>query len=191
MLRRPAFAAANAASLLFYAAFAAMLLALVLFLTEQWTYTPLKAGLAIAPGPLMVLPVARKLGPRLIGSYGLSETTLLGTAAFTAGFALWAATWGADPAYLAQVLPGLLLTGVGVGLVMPATTVAAAASLPPERFATGSAVLTMSRQIGAVAGTAGFIALLGASPGTDDFRRALIAVAAVALCVAVPARRLP
>lgn len=177
--------------MLFYAAFAAMLLSLVLFLTGQWSYTPVEAGLAIAPGPLMVLPAARRFGPRIIGSYGLAKAALLGTASFGAGFVLWAATWGADPAYLSQVLPGLLLTGLGVGLVMPATTVAAAASVPPGRFSTGSAVLTMSRQVGAVAGTAGLVALLGADPDTQDFRRALVVVAAVALCVALPARRLP
>lgn len=49
----------------------------------------------------------------------------------------------------------------------------------------------MSRQLGAVAGTAGFVALLGTDPVTNDFRRTLAVMAVVALAVAVPARRLP
>ena len=191
LLRQPVFVAANTASLLFYAAFAAMLLVLVVQLSGAWGYTPLRAGLGISPGPLVVLLVARRLTPRLLGARGPRAVALLGTAVFVTGFVQWAATWGAAPAYVEQVLPGLLLTGLGVGLVMPATLVAGSSSLPPERFATGSAVLTMSRQVGAVAGTAGLVALLGVAPGTDEVRRALLVAAAAACCVVLPARRLP
>ena len=35
----------------------------------------------------------------------------------------------------------MLVGGAGVGLVIPAITAAAAAALPPERFATGTAVV--------------------------------------------------
>lgn len=132
LLRSTPFAAANAASLLFYAAFAAMLLALVLFMSSAWQYTPVRAGLAIAPGPLTVLVVARRLAPRLIAARGPSAAALTGTAAFAVGFALWAATWGPDPAYAAEMLPGLILTGLGVGLLMPATIVAGSAGCLPS-----------------------------------------------------------
>jgi hypothetical protein len=59
-----------------------------------------------------------------------------------------------------------------------------AASLPPARFATGSAVLTMSRQIGAVLGVAVFVAVLGtpaAGDAVDAFRNgyAFMVIAAV------------
>jgi hypothetical protein len=44
---------------------------------------------------------------------------------------------------------------------LPTLAGAGAASLPPEHFATGNAVITMSRQIGSVLGIALLIALLG------------------------------
>ena len=53
------------------------------------------------------------------------------------------------------------MTGIGVGLTLPSLASAAASSLPPARFATGSAVLTMSRQIGTVLGVAILVAILG------------------------------
>jgi hypothetical protein len=59
------------------------------------------------------------------------------------------------------MLPGLLVSGAGVGLTLPALSSAAAASLPPGRFATGAAVLTMARQLGLVLGVAVLVAVLG------------------------------
>lgn len=50
----------------------------------------------------------------------------------------------------------------GVGLVLPTLAAAAMASLPAERFATGTAIFQMSRQLG----RALFVAVLG-SPGPD------------------------
>jgi hypothetical protein len=45
-----------------------------------------------------------------------------------------------DPAYFARWLPGALVTGVGVGMVLPSLSAAAVAHLPPARFGIGSAV---------------------------------------------------
>ena len=41
------------------------MLSSVEFLTGVWHYSAVEAGLAIAPGPLMVLPFARLVAPRL------------------------------------------------------------------------------------------------------------------------------
>jgi hypothetical protein len=47
------------ASIAYYAGFGAFLLNMVEFLTNVWHFSAIDAGLAIAPGPLMVLPFAR------------------------------------------------------------------------------------------------------------------------------------
>ena len=54
---------------------------------------------------------------------------------------------GLEPAYASAWLPGFLLGGIGVGLVLPSLPTAATAPLPPDRFATGTALFAMSRQI--------------------------------------------
>ncbi len=67
----------------------------------------------------------------------------------------------------------MLISGAGVGLVIPTLTGAGASSLASERFATGAAVLTMGRQIGAALGIALLVAVLGAAAATAaDFHSA-------------------
>jgi hypothetical protein len=73
----------------------------------------------------------------------------------------------------------MAIGGAGVGLMIPTLTGAGASSLAPERFATGAAVLTMGRQIGAALGVAVLVAVLGtsASSATDFHSAWLITVA--------------
>jgi hypothetical protein len=62
---------------------------------------------------------------------------------------------------------------MGVGLVLPALTSAAARSLPPQRFATGMAMSLTSRQLGIVLGIAVVVAVIGTpAPVTRSTRTA-------------------
>jgi hypothetical protein len=58
------------------------------------------------------------------------------------------------------------LTGIGAGLVIPTLTGAGASSIAPERFATGVALLTMGRQVGAALGVAILVGVLGSHAAT-------------------------
>jgi len=60
-----------------------------------------------------------------------------------------------------EFLPATLLTGAGVGLSFAAWGSAAVAELPPSRYATGTAVASCARQIGAVLGIAILVAVIG------------------------------
>jgi EmrB/QacA subfamily drug resistance transporter len=165
MLRVRSFGLAVGASLLFFAAFGAMLLAGVLFLTSVWHESALRAGLMLAPGPLMAtafsVPSAR-LGAR----WGYRLPGLVGVALFVIGQLWYATRTGTEPAYASDFLPGMIIGGAGVGLVIPTITGAGASSLPPERFATGAAVLTMGRQIGVALGVAVLVAVLSGTGTT-------------------------
>ncbi|MFF4104388.1 hypothetical protein [Streptomyces sp. NPDC001903] len=109
----------------------------------------------------------------------------------------WAATLDTGSAYAASLLPGMLLTGLGVGMTFPVLTGVSAAALPPARFATGSAITSMGRQIGAVLGVAVLVGILGTpAPGhaVAAFRHGWYAVAAAALlaaCATLPLVRKP
>src|SRR5271166_2733071 len=169
MLRVRSFGLAVGASVLFFAGFGAMLLAGVLFLTGVWHERVLTAGLMLFPGPAMAtamsIPSAR-LGARV----GYRIPGVLGALLFVAGQLWYITQTGNTPAYLSEYLPGILISGAGVGLVIPTLTGAGASSLPPERFATGAAVLTMGRQIGAALGVAILAAVLGtATSSAADF----------------------
>ena len=150
--------------MLFFAGFGAMLLAGVLFLTGVWHESVLTAGLMLFPGPAMAtafsVPSAR-LGARV----GYRIPGMLGALLFVGGQLFYITQTGNTPAYVAEYLPGIAISGAGVGLMIPTLTGAGASSLAPERFATGAAVLTMGRQIGAALGVALLVAVLGPVPG--------------------------
>lgn len=196
LLRVPSFASAAAALTLFTVAFAGMLLGTVLWCQGVWGYSALRTGFAIAPGPLLVPPVALLIGPA-VARFGAGRIALAGTVLFATGILWWAATLDTGSAYATSLLPGMVLTGLGVGMTLPVLTGASAAALPPGRFATGSAITSMGRQLGAVLGVAILVGILGTpAPGhaVAAFRHGWYAVAAASLlaaCASVPLVRTP
>jgi MFS family permease len=168
-----------------------MLLGSVLWLTEVWGDTALQAGLKIAPGPATAALFAvaggilsGRVGPRLVGTVG---ATLFGL-----GGVWWVTHLGLEPHYATDYLPGMIVGGAGVGFVNPSLAAAATAQLAPARLATGSAVLTMSRQFGSALGVALLVAVLGTpspSEAVDVFQDAwwmmVGAAAASAVCFAL------
>ena len=190
LLRVRAFAWSNVTAVLFSVAFAAGLLAMVLWLRDVWGYSALRAGLAIAPGPLMV-PVFAAVAQRISGRVPVGVIAGLGCLFFGTGTALVALRVGAHPSYAAEVLTGWLIGGVGVGFAFPTIVSAATADLPPARTATGSAIVTMARQVGLVLGVSVLVAVLGTPhgyPATHDaFRASWWVIAGVAVLAAVTA----
>jgi EmrB/QacA subfamily drug resistance transporter len=163
-----AFSAATLGSLLFFAGFAGMLLASVLFLTGIWHEPILTAGLMISPGPAMAALTAIP-GARLGARFGPGRVGALGTVLFALGGVWWIGHLGSEPAYAAEFLPGMLIGGIGVGFVIPSLTGAVAATLAPARLATGIAVQTTGRQLGSALGFAILIAVLGTPRSAADF----------------------
>jgi EmrB/QacA subfamily drug resistance transporter len=160
------FAVANAGAFAFALGFYAFLLGNVLFLTGVWHYSILTAGFAMTPGPLMAA-VGAVAGGRLADRFGQRAVALPGGLLFGLGTLGVAASTGTAPAYAAEILPWLPLTGLGVGLSFSAWGSAAVAELPPSRFATGGAIVGCVRQIGAVLGIAILVAVLARATPAD------------------------
>jgi EmrB/QacA subfamily drug resistance transporter len=161
LLRSRTFSGSFAASILYYAGFGAFVLNSVEFLTGVWHYSAVLAGLAIGPGPLMVLPFARLVAPRLAAILGgPGRVAAIGCAVNAGAQLLWLAMMQAHPAYLIHLLPAQLLGGAGVGLTIPSLIGAGTSSLGPAHFGTGSGILNMARQVGTVLGVAGLVAIL-------------------------------
>ncbi|UUY03098.1 MFS transporter [Svornostia abyssi] len=148
-----------------------MLLTSVLFLTGPWDRDVLQAGLEIAPGPAAAAMFSIP-GARLAQRIGMARVGALGTALFALGGLLWLTRLSDVPDYAGTFLPAMVIGGAGVGLVIPTVTAAAAVVLPPERFATGTAVVSMGRQLGVAVGVAIVVALLGTPQSADDFQAA-------------------
>src|SRR5215471_14829335 len=181
LLRSRTFSGAFTASILYYAGFGAFVLSTVEFLTGVWHYSAVEAGLAIAPGPLMVLPFARVVAPRLAARLGgPGRVAVIGCLVNVGGMALWLTQIQAQSAYLTHLLPAQLIGGAGVGLTIPSLLGAGSLSLSPDRFGTGSGILNMARQVGTVLGVAALVAILArVSPDPiATFRHAIVLVIA-------------
>ncbi len=166
LFRARAFSAANISGTLFFAAFGAMLLASVLFLTRVWHEDILTAGLQISPGPISAAAFAVP-GSLLSRRFGERTIAAIGAVLFAVAGLWWLRTVGLQPHYASEFLPGWLIGGAGVGFVVPTLASASAAALPPSRFATGSAVYGMTRQFGIALGIAILIAVLGTPRGAQ------------------------
>lgn len=190
LLRMRPFAAANAVMLCFYIAFGAVLLASVLFLTGVWHERTLTAGLQLAPGPSVVALVSPQV-KRLVPRFGGRAVAIVGSLALAAGGAWWYWRLGLRVDYAGAFLPAALLWGVGVGLTQATCYAVVADVLPPRRFATGSGVLNMSRQIGLALGVAVLVAVLGGTSTVPALRYGYVVVAGVAVVAAALALALP
>jgi len=175
----------NLATLSFGIAFAMMFFGFFFYMTNIWHYSLPRAGLAITPGPLLVIPFAILSG-RVAARHG-HRPLLVGGSLIYAASGLWLMLVpGLAPDYLHHWLPGLLLSGIGVGLVLPSLSAAAVSRLPAAHYAVGSAVNQATRQIGSVMGVALTVLLLGhAGLARADFTRLYGLHAALALLTAL------
>jgi DHA2 family methylenomycin A resistance protein-like MFS transporter len=195
LFRRPDFSAANAVAGAMNLATLGMLFVLTLYLQDVQGRSALAAGLALLPLflPLSVLaPLAgrltARLGPRLPMTAGLL------TAAVGVGLLAGAS---ADSAY-SELLPALLLWGIGLGVLTPAVVAAAVRTVPAARAGLAAAVNNTARQAGGAIGIAAFGAIAGSAASTRSFvsgmhTSALIAVglwviASVVTLGLIPAR---
>jgi hypothetical protein len=141
-----------------------------------------EAGLAIAPGPLMVLPFARVVAPRLAARLGgPGRVAVIGCLVNALAQLLWLWRIQVAPDYVSHLLPAQLLGGAGVGLAIPSLLGAGSTSLTSARFGTGSGILNTARQVGTVLGVAGLVAILARVSPADPlpaYRNGLVMVIA-------------
>ena len=185
LLRIPAFAAGNAASLLTMAAISSGAFLVTQFFQIVMGYSPLEAGVRLLPffaTPMVIAPAAGKLSERV----GLRPLIVLGQLMLGAGF-LWVALVATTaPSYLSLVV-ALAVAGVGVSMTIPTTPTAVFGAVAPEQLGRASGMNSMLQRIGAVLGVAIASSVFSAygklgSPETftTGFRPAVAVAAALA-----------
>ena len=187
LLRTRTFALTCFAGLAFFASFGAMLLGNVLWLTGGWGMSALEAGLLLVPGPTLAAVFALP-GGRLGARYGCGQVAAVGMALFTLGALWWLWRVDVEQEYVTAMLPGMLLTGMGVGLTITNLSAAVSSTLPATVLATGTATFAAARQLGATFGVA---LLLGLAPGgrdaLDGAQRGWLLVVAVTVVAGITA----
>lgn len=159
----------NLTMLVFGVAFSAMFFSSILFLTNVWDWSIIKAGFGVAPGPAIVALVAPRMG-KLAGRIGQRPILVAGGLVYAAAGLYRLTMLGPDPNYLTDYFPSMVLSGVGVACVFPQLSSLVAQALPPGRSGVGGAALQAVRQFGGTFGVALTIALLGQG-GVSGFQR--------------------
>jgi EmrB/QacA subfamily drug resistance transporter len=192
---------ANITMTLLGACFFSMWYFLTLYLQEVHGYGPLKAGLLFLPMGIAII-VGSQLSVRLIGRMGAWRVLLVGLALVTSGF-VWMAQIQASSSYLLGVLPGTLLTTLGVGLSFTPLAQAGTSGVPMQMAGLASGLLNTSRQVGGSIGLAALATLATTRTRaaahtmsqkqalTSGYDRAFVVAAAVALAALVASGALP
>jgi EmrB/QacA subfamily drug resistance transporter len=152
VLRRGHVRAANAIVTLLYASFFPVWFFLTLYLQQLLHYDPIEAGVSFLPMTLSIF-AASTIAPRLVGRFGARAVITGGMLCATLGMALLVGL-GPHESYLASVLPGAVLSSIGMGFSLVPATIVAMQSLPPSQSGMGSGLLNTSRLIGGALGLA-------------------------------------
>ena len=151
LFRKPGFVGVSVATFAIAAGMFAMYPYLTLYLQNDLGYSPLVGGLCLLPSTLLCFLVplathhaAEQLPPRIVLSAGLLASAV--------GLALMPrltvnSSWTA-------LIPGLLLTGLGIGIANPAIAKIALGLAPPQRAGMASGISNTFRTAGLATGVA-------------------------------------
>jgi len=129
-----------------------------LLMQQALGFSALGSGVAWLPMSLIVMATAGGLAPRLIGRFGTAPVLAAGCLALAGGLLMWARAATSD-GYLDGVLPALLTTAPGVGLIFVAVTVAATMGVAEHQSGLASGLVNMTQQLGTAIGIAVLVAL--------------------------------
>ncbi len=141
--------------LIVFAVLMGIFLVLIQFLQAVVGYSALRAAAGLLPMAAVMMPLSTA-APTIAKRIGLRTTLLIGAGLFGGGLALLAMMVSVEGGYW-SILPGLLVLGVGIGLLMSPSTTAITESLPEEHQGVASALNDTVREFGGAVG----IALLG------------------------------
>jgi len=128
-----------------------------LFFQNVLGASPLVTGLEFLPGVLTV-GVAAHLGPQLLTRFGARPVIAAGLLLVAAGDLILSEA-GSGAGYFADLLPGLVLLGLGVGLAFVSISVTSMSDVDHERAGLASGLITTAHDLGGAAGVSLFSAV--------------------------------
>ena len=169
------FAVGNLATVFVYAAVSLGLLVVALFLQETVGLSATQAGLMMLPVPVLSFLLARRFGT-LAGAHGPRLYMAAGPLLAAAGFVLLATAH--QPVNLwTQVLPGLVVFGLGLTITVSPLTAAVLAAVDRSQSGIGSAVNNAISRIAGLIAVALTGVIAGGTIDFDGFRRAALVTA--------------
>jgi EmrB/QacA subfamily drug resistance transporter len=153
LFRRRNIAVANSVGVLWAAAMFAWFFLSALYLQLVLGYKPLEVGLAFLPANLVMGALSVAVSARLVMRFGIRRPLAVGLAFAAAGLALFARL-PVDGNFVVDVLPSMILLGIGAGIAFNPVLLAAMSDVPPEEAGLASGIVNTSFMMGGALGLA-------------------------------------
>lgn len=169
LFRLRSVATANVVGVLWAAAMFAWFFLSALYLQLVLGYSPLQVGLAFLPANLIMGAFSLGLSDKLVMRFGIRAPLATGMALVALGLALFARA-PVDGSFVLDVLPAMLLLGLGMGMGFNPVLLAALSEVEPDEAGLASGVVNTSFMMGGALGLAVLASVAGAR--TADLRAA-------------------
>ncbi|AMP12169.1 H+ antiporter-2 family protein [Collimonas arenae] len=154
-------AVANAVGVLWAAAMFAWFFLSALYLQLVLGYNPLQVGLAFLPANLIMAVFSLGISAKLVMRFGIRRPLAIGLLMAACGLLLFARA-PVDGHFIADVLPGMIVLGLGAGIAFNPVLLAAMSDVAPSESGLASGVVNTSFMMGGALGLA-VLASLAAS----------------------------
>ncbi|KXU84884.1 disulfide bond formation protein DsbA [Paraburkholderia monticola] len=161
LLRLRNVATANVVGVLWAAAMFAWFFISALYLQRVLGYRPLQVGLAFLPANLIMGLFSLGLSARVVMRFGLRRPLAAGLLFAACGLALFARA-PVDGSFVPDVLPGMILLGVGAGIAFNPLLLAAMSDVDPADSGLASGIVNTSFMMGGALGLAVLASLAAA-----------------------------
>jgi EmrB/QacA subfamily drug resistance transporter len=166
LFRSRGVAGANLAQVLMVAGMFSMFFLGALYLQQVLGYNPLEVGLAFLPTTFAMGYMSLRVSGPLTLKYGVRATLIPGMLLMLAGMLLFART-PVHASYLVDIVPALILVGLGAGLGFPGLMTLAMSDVTPGEAGLASGLVNTSAQVGGAIGLA-VLATLSAERTTSE-----------------------
>ena len=154
-------AIANVVGVLWAAAMFAWFFISALYMQQVLGYSPMQVGLAFLPANLIMAAFSLGLSAKIVMRFGIRRPLVLGLLTAALGLALFArAPVGGD--VVLDVLPGMLLLGLGGGIAFNPLLLAAMSDVDPSDSGLASGVVNTAFMMGGALGLAVLASLAAA-----------------------------
>jgi EmrB/QacA subfamily drug resistance transporter len=144
---------ANGVGVLWAAAMFAWFFMSALYLQEVLDYSPLQVGLTFLPANLIMGAFSIGLSARLVMRFGIRPPLVVGLGLAAVGLALFARA-PVDGNVLTDVMPSMILLGIGAGMAFNPVLLAAMSDVAPDEAGLASGVVNTSFMMGGALGLA-------------------------------------
>jgi EmrB/QacA subfamily drug resistance transporter len=163
MFRVRSLAVANVVGVLWAAAMFAWFFVSALYMQTVLGYDAMQVGLAFLPANLIMAAFSLGLSAKLVMRFGTRLPLAGGLALAAAGLGLFAAA-PAGGGFVAHVLPGMLLLGIGCGMALNPVLLVAMSEVTPSESGLASGIVNTAFMMGGSLGLA-VLASLSAARG--------------------------